>query len=55
MTTKIIGIIIGFLILGAGLYYLNKEKDNAESRKIYGVASLIGTIITFGCIVWMMQ
>ena len=34
MTVKIIGLIVGLLILGAGLYYLVKEKKDPESRKI---------------------
>lgn len=38
-------IIIGRMILGAGIYYLIQEKDNAESRKIYGITSLIGAVI----------
>ena len=38
-------IIIGCMILGAGIYYLIQEKDNAESRKIYGITSLIGAEI----------
>ena len=39
MTVKIIGLIVGLLVLGAGLYYLVKEKKDLESRKIYGVVS----------------
>ena len=54
MIAKILGIIIGLLILAAGLYYLAKEKDNAESRKIYGIASVIGAVITVACVVWWM-
>lgn len=38
-------IIIGCMILGAGIYYLIQEKDNAESRKVYGITSLIGAVI----------
>lgn len=37
--------IIGALILGAGLYYRAKEKDDKESRKIYTVISVIGGVI----------
>ena len=54
MIAKILGIVIGLLILAAGLYYLAKEKDNAESRKIYGIASAIGAVITVACVVWWM-
>ena len=54
MIVQIIGIIIGLLVLGAGLYYLTKEKDNAESRKIYGITSAVGAVITVACVVWLM-
>lgn len=45
MAVKIIGTVIGALILIAGLYYLKTEKDDAESRKIYTVVSVIGGVI----------
>lgn len=45
MVVKIIGTLIGALILGAGLYYLIKEKNDKESRNIYGIISSIGGII----------
>lgn len=41
MIIKIIAIVIGVLILGAGLYYLSKEKHDPESKKIYGVISAV--------------
>lgn len=34
MITKIIGLVIGLLVLGAGIYYLSKEKHDPESKKI---------------------
>ena len=34
MAIKIIGLIIGILVLCAGLYYLIKEKRDPESKKI---------------------
>lgn len=43
--TGIIGIIIGVLIAGFGLYYFIKEKHSADSRKIYGAAIAIGIIV----------
>ena len=46
MVIKIIAIIIGILILGTGLYYLSKEKHDLESRKIYGVISAVGAVVT---------
>ena len=45
MLVKLVGLIIGILVLGAGIYYLAKEKHDAESRKIYTIASVIGGVI----------
>ena len=42
MIIKIMGLIIGILILGAGIYYLAKEKDDPESKKIYTIVSAVG-------------
>lgn len=50
MTVKIIGLIVGVLVLGAGLYYLVKEKKDPESRKTYGVVSAVGGVLLNGCI-----
>ena len=49
MAVKIIGLIIGILVLGAGIYYLAKEKHDADSRKIYTAISVIGGILTVAC------
>ena len=49
MVIGIIGTIIGLLILGAGLYYLKKEKNDPESKKIYGITSAIGAAVTVAC------
>lgn len=46
MTVSIIGIIIGVAVLGAGIYYLVKEKNDAESQKIYSVVSVLGALLT---------
>lgn len=51
MAVKIIGLIIGILVLGAGIYYLAKEKQDPESRKIYTVVSVIGGVIAAVCAV----
>ena len=45
MVIKIVAVIIGALILGAALFYLVKEKNDKESRKIYTIVSLIGGAI----------
>ena len=51
MAIKIIGLIIGVLVLVAGIYYLVKEKHDPESKKIYTIVSVIGGIITAVCAV----
>ena len=45
MAVKIIGTIIGALILIAGLYYLKTEKNDAESKKIYTIVGVIGGVV----------
>ena len=45
MLIKIMGTIIGGLIMGAGIYYLAKEKHDPESRKIYGTVTAVGGAI----------
>ena len=49
MAIKIIGLIIGILVLGAGIYYLTKEKHDPESKKIYTIVSVIGGGIAVVC------
>lgn len=51
MAVKIIGLIIGILVLCAGIYYLVKEKHDPESKKIYTVVSVIGGVVTAACAV----
>lgn len=46
MIVTIIGLLIGLLVLGAGIYYLVKEKEDPESKKIYTVVTVIGLVIT---------
>ena len=48
---KIIGLIIGILVLDAGVYYLVKEKQDPESQKIYIVVSVIGAAVAAVCAV----
>lgn len=45
MIIGIVGTIIGLLVLGAGLYYLKKEKGDPESKKIYSIISVVGAVI----------
>ena len=51
MAVKIIGLIIGLLVLGAGIYYLAKEKHDPESKTIYSIVSVIGGIVAAVCAV----
>ena len=51
MAVKIIGLIIGILVLGAGAYYLVKEKQDPESQKIYTIVSVIGAAVAAVCAV----
>lgn len=51
MAVKIIGLMIGILVLCAGLYYLIKEKHDPESKKIYSIVSVIGGVICAVCAV----
>lgn len=49
MAVKIIGLIIGILVLSTGIYYLSKEKHDPESKKIYTIVSIIGGIVAAVC------
>lgn len=46
-----IGLIIGILIFCAAIYYFVKEKEDTESRKIYGIASVVGLLIAVAILV----
>ena len=50
MAIAIIGIIIGAMIHGAGIYYLAKEKTDREARKIYTITTVAGALILAGAI-----
>lgn len=45
MIVNIVALVIGALILTAGLYYLVREKNDRASRKIYGAISGIGAAV----------
>ena len=51
---KIIGLLIGLLIFGFGLYYLVKEKDDKESRTIYTVTMVVGAVIAIGSLIFLL-
>ncbi len=46
MIIGIIGVIIGILLIVAGVYYFVKEKNDVESRKIYLITMIIGVVVT---------
>ena len=54
MAIKIVGLIIGVLVLIAGIYYHTKEKHDPESRKIYTIFSVVGAVIAAICAVLML-
>ena len=45
MIFNIIGLLIGIMVLGAGIYYLVKEKHDMESKKIYTITAVVGAVI----------
>ncbi len=51
MIFNIVGLAIGLMILGAGIYYLVKEKEDRESRKIYSITTVVGAVITIFMVV----
>ena len=53
MMVCIIGILIGFLVLGTGIYYLHHEKHDSESRKIYTIVSVVGALLAVGAAIWL--
>lgn len=46
MLIGIIGLAIGLMITGVGIYYLYKERREQESRKIYGATIAIGVAVS---------
>lgn len=48
MIIAVVIALIGIMILGASIYYLVKEKDDKESKKIYTISALVGAAVTIG-------
>ena len=46
MIISIIGMLIGALVDGVGVYYLIKEKQDKESVKIYGIISGVAVLFS---------
>ena len=51
---KIIGLIIGVLVLAAGLYYLKSEGKDPESCKIYTAISAVSAVVAVVCAVLLL-
>lgn len=51
MVAAIIGALIGALVTGVGLYYRISERDDGESRKIYGAISAVGAAVLVASVV----
>lgn len=51
MVKYIIALVIALLIFAFSLVYLIKEKDDVESRKIYGIFTALSGIATVICVV----
>ena len=51
MIVTMLGLLVGLVVLAAGLVYFKKEKNDPESRKIYGVISLIGAALLIGMLI----
>lgn len=45
MVISIIGMVIGIIVAIVGCVYLVKEKEDKDSRKIYGTISVIGLVV----------
>lgn len=54
MIIPTVALLIGLLVLAGGLYYLSKEKQDAESKKIYGITAAAGAVVTvIAVVMWM--
>ena len=51
MIITLLGMVIGLIILIAGIYYLIKDKNDPESKKIYSIISAVGFVIVAGFII----
>lgn len=54
MIVNVIGLIIGIMVLGAGIFYLQKEKNDPESKKIYSITVGIGAVIALAAVIRML-
>lgn len=55
MIFTIIGLIVGLIILAAGIYSWTKDKEDADSRKIAMVTMVVGLVIVVIMVVrWLL-
>jgi F0F1-type ATP synthase membrane subunit c/vacuolar-type H+-ATPase subunit K len=45
-------LIVGLGMLIAGIFYMRKEKNDADSVRIYRVVSIIGAVLTIGAVAY---
>ncbi len=55
MIIKILGAVIGLLVLVAGIYYLVKEKNDKDSKKIYSIISIIGAVLLIVSVILLIK
>lgn len=53
MIITILAFVAGLAILAGGLYYLSKDKDDRESRKIYSITAAVGAILAIAALLKM--
>ncbi len=41
----ILGMLIGLMICGTGISFFRQNKEDAESRRIFGIAALVGAVV----------
>lgn len=47
----VVGLVIGVMILCGGLYFLTKNRADAESKRVYGTISAVGAVIVLGLVI----
>lgn len=47
----VIALILGAAIFCGGLYYLGKEREDREARKIYSITAAAGAVIVIGVVI----
>ena len=50
--TFVLFLAVGIMMLIAGLVYMKKESNDAESVRIYRIISLIGIVLAIGAVVF---